>query len=364
MNHEQKLHNILKQLTQISTIPLEAVIGFDACIDTIVRPVQSMNADGSVSYFSTIGEFGRHLIAHENLSCAIDIRTVSKRIGGNMPNLANGLTQLGVSVNCIGTLGFPESDNLFKHIGKNLYSVGRTGSCTALQFQDGKIMFSNMSSADTLNFAKLKESLDDELLIQLFCHSDLIAFVNWAELIHSTDLWHGIASSYWFKHAPNKNAILLIDLTDCSKRSNEDVLQVLTLLKKCAAFRKLVFTLNQNEANQLAKVLSIPSADTPSMMSELLHILNANLIVIHRNERCFLQTTDNFYESNGFLVSHPLISVGAGDTFNAALSFGLLHHFPLQELADFACFYAALYVKHGRAFSKNEIIELIQNKFV
>lgn len=362
MTQKEKLQALLHILDELPAKTFRTTIGFDACVDTIVRPVASVDEQGKPAFFHTIGEFGRHLIAHEELSCAIDIRTVSEKPGGNMPNLARGLTALGVSVNCVGTLGFPEPDRRFAAIGENLYTAGEPGTCTALQFDDGKVMLSNMSGAESLNYARLESTLGKEKVTELFCASDLVGFVNWAELLCATDLWRDIAETCWFGREAEKSRILLVDLTDCSRHSPKEILSVLALLRECARYRRLIFTLNQNEANQLSAVLRLTGSSDASLRKALRGALCADMIVVHRNDCCFIECEEASIEAGGFFVPHPLISVGAGDTFNAALAFGLLHRFPPAQTADFACLYAALYVETGKAFSLSELADIIRRK--
>ena len=359
---KEKLQELLLLLDDLPAKLFRATIGFDACIDTIVRPVASVDERGKPAFFRTIGSFGRHLIAHEELSCAIDIRAVSENPGGNMPNLSRGLTALGELVSCVGMLGIPEPDRRFASIGESLYTVGTPGVCTALQFDDGKVMLSNMSGAESLNYARLESTLGKEKITELFCTSDLVGFVNWAELRWATDLWRGVAETCWFGRDAKKDRILLIDLTDCSRHSQEDILSVLALLRECAQYRRLVFTLNQNEANQLSAVLGVAGSSDVFLIKSLRDALRADTIVVHRNDRCFIACEETFVETNGFFVERPLISVGAGDTFNAALAFGLLHGFPPAQTADFACLYSALYVETGKPFSLPELTDIIRSK--
>lgn len=340
--------------------PLRAAVGFDACLDTVIRPVQSIDEDGNAVFFSSIGDFGQYLTRHQNLSCAIDVRMVSHRKGGNMPNLAAGLTALEIPVDCVGPLGLPAPDQAFSGIGRSLITVGSPGTCTALQFDDGKVMLSNMEGASGLNYESLKQVLGAEKIRALFQDCGLAGFVNWAELPQATDLWRGIAQDCWFSRAPDLSRFLLVDLTDCRRRSEKDILDVLSLLRECAQYRRLVLALNQNEANQLAAVLKQTPSNLTEMANQLREAVSAWLVAIHRNESCILSSAEESVYSEGFWVSQPLISVGAGDVFHSALAFGVLHQFTLQELASFSSLYAALYVKYGKVFTIPEIAEWLE----
>lgn len=360
MTKKQKIQILLNRLQSLPTRSLRVAAGFDACLDTVIRPVRSIGEDENPVFFSSIGEFGRYLARHQDLSCAIDVRTVSHRPGGNMPNLAAGLTALEIPVDCVGPLGMPVPDRAFSGIGRSLITVGSPGVCTALQFDDGKVMLSNMEGASGLNYAYLQQALGTKKIRELFQNCHLAAFVNWAELPQATDLWRGIAQDCWFSREPDLSRFLLVDLTDCRRRSEPEILEVLSLLRECSRYRRLALVLNQNEANQLAAVFKLTPSGLPELANQLREAVSAWLVVIHRNESCVLSQAGESFYSDGFLVPQPVISVGAGDTFHAALAFGLLHQFTLQELAFFSSLYAALYVEHGKAFTIPEMIKSME----
>lgn len=331
-------------------------VGFDGCVDTVLRPVRRKNATGKPEYFSTIGRFGSFLEEKEGLSCAIETCRVSKRLGGNMPLLSAALTALGARAICVGTLGWPSPEECFSGVGEELYTLGEPGFCSALQFDDGKVMLTNMSSAQDLDFEKAKELLGMDTLRRLFIESDGTALVNWAEMPGATDLWQGIVREIWSKEPPTREKPLLIDLTDCSGRAREEIVEIAALGGLAGEYRRVIWSLNPGEAARMGDCLDCPGSGE-SLAKSLLERLKADMVVIHGIEFCDLAWGEKTRRLNGFAVEKPKISVGGGDSFNGALLFALLHGLPADDAALFAFAFAALYVEKGEAPSLGEMLE-------
>ena len=91
-----------------------AFLGFDACIDNLVRIVRDKEGNEISSFFSDSSEFGEFLISMDNKSCGVELQTKLSKIGGNMVITANALGNLGVNVDCAGTFGLPDILPVFR----------------------------------------------------------------------------------------------------------------------------------------------------------------------------------------------------------------------------------------------------------
>ena len=91
----------------------EATIGIDAFVDKIDRVIQSKPLNEDYVFFKDIAGFGNHILSKSGKSCAIELKESFTKLGGNAPIMANAVGTLGIRVNCIGALGYPEIDPLF-----------------------------------------------------------------------------------------------------------------------------------------------------------------------------------------------------------------------------------------------------------
>ena len=97
--------------------------GFDGFIDTIVRVIKEKQDHKPSTLFSTIKEFGNYIVEKQGASLSLEIEERSSKLGGNMPIMANALGRLGIAVNCIGALGYPQIHPVFKQLSSNCHLV-------------------------------------------------------------------------------------------------------------------------------------------------------------------------------------------------------------------------------------------------
>ena len=354
--HREQLRTLLKRMVSCTEkCSMTATVGFDGCIDTILRPVCQRFSEGAPRYFETIDEFGAYLETRAGLSCAVEVEQVSRRFGGNGPNLAAALATLGVKTACVGNLGAPEP--CFAGTGAKLYSVGETGTCSALQFSDGKVMLSNMQAADKVTFDSICAALGEATVQKLFCESQGTAFVNWAEMPGATGIWRGIVERFWAAEPPMRDRVLLVDLTDCSRKSEKELREVAGVCAEAGKYRRVVWSFNAGEAALLAKYFRCPAADAVSRAEQLRITLSADMVVIHDIARCALSAPGTAAEVPGFPVEQPRVSVGGGDTFNGALLFSLMCGFSPEKCALFAGAFSSAYVRLGAHVSLEQLYE-------
>lgn len=92
----QQLTDILaKSETLLAGKKLTA--GFDGFVDRIQRVIKEKKENKEISYFRLIKEFGYYITGKES-SFSLEVETISDRIGGNMPIMANALGHMGMAV--------------------------------------------------------------------------------------------------------------------------------------------------------------------------------------------------------------------------------------------------------------------------
>jgi hypothetical protein len=168
--------------------------GFDGFIDSIVKIIRNKQKDKPSSLFKKIGEFGVYISEKKGASFSLELEEVSLKLGGHIPNLANALGQLGVTVNCVGALGYPNIHAIFKTLppGCHPYSFAEPGTATAYEFTDGKIMLAQMGELNRTGWGKIKGTIGIDTLVHLYKESDLVCLVNWSEIDASSDIWIGL----------------------------------------------------------------------------------------------------------------------------------------------------------------------------
>lgn len=338
-------------------------VGFDGFIDLIVKPVRQVR-NGKKQYFSTIGEFGGYLTGKSALSCSLDLEKVAEKAGGNMPLFACALSALGVKTDCIGSLGYPEPQEIFRNMGElvSITGVAGAGTCTSLEFDDGKVMLGCNGDVDNLDFAMLESRVGIERLQAWLEQADAAAFLNWSELPGSTSIWRGLLEQVLPTAGGAREKWLMLDISDCSRRAPEEICEMISLIGELNRFYKVIFSVNHNEAMILCGALGLPREAPEQAAALLFGSSNVELLVLHLLDGavCCDGSGVEFIPSRR--VDKPLISTGGGDNFNAGLLWALLEGLPHREAVATANIVSGLYVSNGKSPCACDILESVIKK--
>ena len=336
--------------------------GFDGFIDNIVRVVKEKHQHKPSILFSTIKEFGNYIV-EKGSSLSLEIENRNSKLGGNMPIMANALGQLGVAVNCIGALGYPQIHPVFNNFSStcHLYSFADPGTTTAFEFDDGKIMMAHMAELNSLGWDQLKTKIDIDTLLSLYKQSDLLCLLNWSEIDASTDIWKGLLKDVLPQYV-HKDQIAFFDLSDCSKRTNESITEALHLLREFAKHTKVILSLNKNEAGIIYKTLfaTKPEKDLSDTGRDIFEKAGIHTLVLHSAKEVAAFTGTETVLARSFFVSDPKISTGAGDNFNAGFCTAQLLKLDLESSTIFANAVSGYYVRTGTSAQLPAVIHFLE----
>ena len=233
----------------------KALIGLDGYIDKIQHPVE-FEFEKQSTYFKTLDSFGQHVKNAAGKSAQVELFTQVIKPGGNAPIMAHALASLGLKNTCIGTFGDTVINPIFKtmHSNVKLITVGKSAETNALEFADGKLLLSELSAFDQLDWNFVKSKIGLEKLIQIAEDVELIALVDWCNLPHATDIWKGILKDI-LKSDKLLHPKVFFDIADPTKRSDEELMEVLQLLSSFADISEVTLGLNENETIKLYNAL-------------------------------------------------------------------------------------------------------------
>jgi len=331
--------------------------GFDGCIDYIMKPIGKTTNERN-EHFQTISSFGEYIMGKASLSCCIEMDKQIVKAGGNMPNFATALSELDCFCDCIGTLGYPELREEFRNMGNNvvLTSVAETGLCTALEFNDGKVMLVDNDGPNSLDYSLLVNKIGKKRLVDWLNNADALALLNWSELPGMTSVWRGILSDLLPHTTFKRKKLLLIDVSDCSKHTSDEIRKMTDMMKEFSRYYNVVFSLNQNECNAISAALDLKETNA----KKLYDALTPYLVVLHLLDGAHLCSSDlnEFIPQNKVTV--PKLSTGGGDNFNAGLTFSLLAGMNPGESVAFGNVASKFYIENGRSASVQELMNSIK----
>lgn len=350
---------IVLQLQQKNVNVINAFLGFDASIDNIVRVVKNKN-----EFYADSRQFGEFLISHEKTSCGIELRTQQSKIGGNMVISGNALGNLGMKVTCVGTFGLPDILPVFRTMSGNcmLYTVGEPITATALEFNDTKAIMFDPDPYDKLDWEVIKKHLGTDRIIELISGKQLVSFLNWSEIENSSLIWKGILEEILPFAIPLKeHPWFLSDFSDCTRRSKKEILFAIALLTKFRKYFKILISLNQNEADLIARALDLPHNDQDEHFVKLLFAAcHADKLVIHRTKDALAFDGVTFQECDTFYCEEPTLLTGGGDNFNAGLCFSQFYDFNLFQSLIVANAVSGYYVKTGTSTDTGSLIDFLE----
>jgi hypothetical protein len=353
---------IVNRLSREQDTVCNAFLGFDACIDTIARVVKEREENNDSGFFTSSRQFGEYLVAREGKSSGIELKTRISKLGGNMVITGNALGNLGVKTDCLGTFGYPEILPFFRSMSSNcqLHTIGDTIAATALEFDNTKVILFDPGPYNKLDWESISNLTGKENLKRLISGKQLISFLNWSEIEHSSGIWQGFLDEILPYISFNNRPLFFSDLSDCSRRSKEEIKKAVALLKAFRKYFKVILSLNHNEADLVARALDIVhNQDDQIFIRELSDRCNTDILIIHRTSDALACDKEIFEVCPTFLCKEPVVLTGGGDNFNAGFCFAQLHELDLFQSLIVANAVSGYYVKTGSSPYRSELLNFL-----
>lgn len=366
----------LKGLLQKRLPSQQAFVGFDGFIDTIQKAVLQRSSE-SVTYFSTINDFAEHLQKLNGKSGQVELVTNKVKIGGNAPILSHALGKLGVKNKCLGAMGLPETNPLFKSNDPSIetISVSSPGKSSAIEFENGKIIFSDLNVFKNYTWQYVKQNIDLVKFKKTIEPCKLFALVDWANLPEATDLWQGFLDDIIHPRG-KRDQHFFFDLCDPSKKSAQQVDEVLDLISDFSAYGKVTLGVNENEANKIwmaltghDHALANEHVEIPSLQMVgyfIYRAMDIDTLLIHPIDRTLVFKNQNKFkkqsviELKGHVVTEPKVQTGGGDNLNAGYCLGLLAGFDVHQCMLLGMAASGAYVQNGASPSKEDMIDYLE----
>ena len=337
------------------------LLGFDGFIDEIVHAVNVRTGVDTFERLDTMASFGDRIRDAAGLSCNIEIVSRMTKLGGNGPIMANAMARYRHKVTYAGALGKDSVAPVFKDLAAACHRVillAEPAQTTALEFLDGKVMLGKTQNLEEISWDSLLDHISIEDLNALVCGMDLIGFMNWTMLPYMNSLFEGFRDLI---REANCRPRVFVDLADPAKRPSEDLLHALHLLSNLQAATDVIFGLNENESNYCADVLGLGPGDDLSERCRLIRdALGLSIVIIHPTTSAHAADSTGAYEVCGPHTSHPKLTTGAGDVFNAGFCHGLLSGCGAEQALHCGVCSSGYYVRNCRSPENEELIEFMR----
>jgi hypothetical protein len=348
----------------------KAVTGFDGFVDQIRKAVQSKHGD-TVEYYPTLTAFASRIQAASGKSGQVEMVTIKTKLGGNAPILSNALGKLEIKNTCIGAMGFPRKHKAFASMHANCerLSLLHPGASDAIEFSDGKMIFSDLKVFDPYDWKYIRQCKDFSKIKRRISESALVAFADWANLPHAYSIWDGVLHDI-IKKSGRHDYLFLFDLCDVTKRTTEDIDEILDLISNFSIYGKVTLCLNENETLAIWASLNGVNFLSPDFKKHapslaeagdfLYKMMKIEYLLVHPIDRILLFHQREIIESTGILVTECRVMTGGGDNLNAGYALGWMAGLPMSDCLLLGMAASGAYIRNGNSPTLQDLIDYLE----
>lgn len=361
--------NALTELREKAPLAADkrAVVGVDGFVDKIVHPVDKRSGPGpDFTAIPTIRDFAARIESAAGKSANIELAPSVEKLGGNGPIMAYAQYAHGLQVRYLGALGKDAIHPVFRDFADatDAVSIADPGITHAAEFNDGKILFGSMASLDTITYDRIVEIAGEKGLHAMLEAADLIALVNWTMVPYLTGVLRDLLQKALPEIPAREDRLFFFDLADPQKRSDDDLREVLHLLRDFESHGRVILGLNLREAEQVAKLLGHEALEnTPenlqTMALRIREALAVHTVVVHPTADAACATPEGTAYAKGPYCEEPRITTGAGDHFNAGFATARLLGLSPEAALVTAVATSGFYVRTAKSPSLDDLLEFI-----
>jgi sugar/nucleoside kinase (ribokinase family) len=334
------------------------IIGFDGFVDEIIHVVDKRRNPEEYDRITDISTFSERIASVAGLSANIELVSIKTKLGGNGPIMANAIIAQGQHVSYIGAIGKHAIHPVFSSFAdtcRNVYSLTEPGHTDALEFYDGKLMLGKMNNMVEVNLENLLHKLPEKELKTLLAETDMVAFTNWTMLSNLNGIIEKLGEII---DGLEKKPTVFIDLADPKKRTNNDILEVLSLISKLPC--ESILSMNLSESTTISELLDIKELELMPRAKQIRQKTGISGIVIHPLNGAAIAHEKGTAWVDGPYTSEPKLTTGAGDNFNAGFCNAWLGGFePAESLMMGVCT-SGFYVRNAKSPQKTELLPFMK----
>lgn len=341
------------------------LVGFDGFIDEIVHPVARRMDKERYERIGGIEDFGKRILSAAGKSSNIELVPVLRKIGGNGPLFSLAAAGMGCRVTCIGLLGYPEIDDVFRPLSKScrVWSLGEPGTTDALEFSDGKILLGKVHTLSQMNWERILDVMGEESFRRVLRESHLVACTNWTMLTEMPGVLENI-----IRLVPEQSGIrLFFDLADPEKRSPRELEGLFEQMRRLNQKARCILSMNLRESEQVCGVLGLeamPVDGIPGLGEAALRLrerLGIEGVVIHSVGTASACLGGEAAAVPGPVSRSPKILTGGGDHFNGGFCAGLSVGLDLETSLYTGVGSSGWYVRHGRSPNVDDLARFLSD---
>jgi sugar/nucleoside kinase (ribokinase family) len=216
----------------------------------------------------------------------------------------------------------------------------------------------------------IKKIIGVPKLIELINDATLLGLENWTMLPYMSEIWKGLLSEVFpqVKPAAQKRYVFF-DLADPEKRTKEDILEALGLIKKFGDYFQVILGLNLKEAVEIAVILGcdgydvgdIKNIELKKLVEQVAAKLDLYSLVVHPTSEAATVIGGTYYHVEGPYTAKPKLTTGAGDNFNAGFCLGQILDLTPEQSILLGVATSGYYVRNAGSPTLENVIAFLKS---
>ena len=312
--------------------PGRVVFGFDGYLDRVREVVADRTDPETYDRLDTLAGFRDRLDASVRADSSLSFEWLEdgRRTGGHTCHLARAFGTWAFEPTMLGMYGDPVRDAFDAEFGDyEIRSLGEPGVTDAVEFDDGKLMLTEIGDTMALDWDGLDERLGHGRLVECLDGAALLGVGYWSETPDLPDILTGLRSLW--TEIPDPPETVLVAPGDVRKLDAERLRAGREAVGALTDVTDVVVSANRAETAVLADAFA-GEADRSFEASAraVAEAVDPTWFVGHGVDRSVV-VADGGAETTSVAVpavDEPAMTTSSGDHFNAGLGLGLVTGLP------------------------------------
>jgi sugar/nucleoside kinase (ribokinase family) len=348
----------------IQTFSGKIVLGIDGFIDQVWQVVETRTTDNNYVLIDKMQKFGELIVNRKEGGMANELIKKRRSYGGFTANTGKALGNLELSTTLLGMYGKEGIDKIFDELSKKctLISIGDPVISTILEFTDGKIMMPNLDDLLRFTWDDFVNALGADQLEKILLEADVLSLGYWSNMPAFDEFMNKLNENYFHTKCPKR---LFFDFANIKKRSKEAIIDTFKVLERINNKIPVTLSLNEHEAVLLfsyyGKEFLERSLEDAQSTDSIRSIIGLDELIVHTPKYAVISSVS---EGVGILEQDyceaPVITTGAGDTFNGGYIASCLEQLNAVERLAIANAATRYYIGNGHTPSREELLSEIK----
>ena len=298
------------------------VFGFDGYLDRVREVVADRTDPTSYERLPRLADFRDRLDRSVEAGSSLSYEWLEdgRRTGGHTCHLARAFGTWDFSPTLVGMYGDPVRETFEREFGEyDLVTLGEPGVTDAVEFDDGKLMLTEIGDTMTLDWAGLDERFGHDRLAERLDGAALLGLGYWSEAPNTPTVLSGLRDLWADIDDPPET--VLVDPGDVRKLDTDRLRSGREAIGELTDVTDVVVSANRAETAVLADAYAGEAdREFEATAAAVSDALDPTWFVGHGIDRSVVVTADGTESVSVPAVDEPEMTTSSGDHFNAGLA--------------------------------------------